>query len=139
MQALRRRVAAAFFANYFLLFVSFGILTPYLQLFLKARGFSPSRIGLLLGIFELAGIVGPILVSRLADSRTAYRALLAGSVVVSVIAFVPLQLTALLPLAAFFAALMGFSYRSSSPLLDSAVSRILPDPRRQYRAGARRR
>ncbi len=132
MQGLRRRVAAAFFANYFLLFVSFGILTPYLQLFLKARGFSPSRIGLLLGIFELAGILGPILVSRLADSRTAYRALLAGSIVVSVIAFVPLQLTTLLPLAAFFTALMGFAYRSSSPLLDSAVSRLLPDPRRQY-------
>jgi PPP family 3-phenylpropionic acid transporter len=132
MQGLRRRVAAVFFANYFLLFVSFGILTPYLQLFLKARGFSPSRIGLLLGIFELAGIAGPLLVSRLADSRTAYRALLAGSLVVSMIAFVPLQLTALLPLAVFCTALMGFSYRSSSPLLDSAVSRILPDPRRQY-------
>jgi PPP family 3-phenylpropionic acid transporter len=132
MQGLRTRVAAAFFANYFLLFVSYGILTPYLQLFLKARGFSPSRIGLLLGIFELAGIVGPILVSRLADSRTAYRALYAGSIVVAVIAFVPLQLTTLLPLAAFCSALMGFSFRSSAPLLDSVVSRILPDPARQY-------
>ncbi len=132
MQGLRTRVAAAFLANYFLLFISFGILTPYLQLFLKARGFSPSRIGLLLGILELAGIAGPILVSRLADSRTAYRALLAASIVVAVIAFIPLQLTTLLPLAAFCMAIMGFSYRSSSPLLDSAVSRVLPDPRRQY-------
>src|SRR5208337_687407 len=110
------RVAAAFFSNYFLLYVSFGILTPYLQLFLRARGFPPSRIGLLLGIFELAGIVGPILVSRLADSRTAYRALLAGSLVMSVIAFAPLQLTALFPVSAFCIALMGFSYRSAAPL-----------------------
>ncbi|MGO9308623.1 MAG: MFS transporter [Spirochaetia bacterium] len=132
MQGLRTRVRATFFANYFVLFVSFGILTPYLQLFLKARGFPPSRIGLLLGIFELAGIVGPILVSRLADSRTAYRALFAGSLVVSVIAFLPLQLTTLFPLVVLCAVVMGFSYRSSSPLLDSAVSRILPDPRRQY-------
>ena len=127
-----RRVAAALFANYFLLFVSFGILTPYLQLYLKARGFSPSRIGLLLGIFELAGIAGPILVSRLADSRTAYRALLAGSVAVAMVAFVPLQLTTLLPVSAFLVAVMGFSYRAAVPLLDSTVSRTLRDPGRQY-------
>jgi len=127
-----RRAAVSFFTNYFLLFVSFGILTPYLQLYLKARGFSPSRIGVLLGIIELAGIVGPILVSRLADSRTAYRALLAVSLVVSVIAFVPLQLTSEFPVYVFCIAIMGFSYRSTAPLLDSAVSRILPDPGRQY-------
>lgn len=127
-----RRAAVSFFTNYFLLFVSFGILTPYLQLYLKAQGFSPSRIGVLLGIIELAGIVGPILVSRLADSRTAYRALLAVSLVVSVIAFVPLQLTSEFPVYVFCIAIMGFSYRSTAPLLDSAVSRILPDPGRQY-------
>jgi len=127
-----RRAAVSFFTNYFLLFVSFGILTPYLQLYLKARGFSPSRIGVLLGIIELAGIVGPILVSRLADSRTAYRALLAVSLVVSVIAFVPLQLTSEFPVSVFCIAIMGFSYRSTAPLLDSAVSRVLPDPGRQY-------
>ena len=74
-----------------------GIHVPYLQLYLKARGFSPSRIGVLLGILEpLPGIAGPLLVSRLADSRTAYRALLVGSLaVVRRIAFVPLQLTTL--------------------------------------------
>jgi PPP family 3-phenylpropionic acid transporter len=127
-----RRAAAAFFANYFLLFSSFAILAPYHQLYLKARGFSPSRIGVLLGILELAGMTGPILLSRLADFRTDYRALLAGSLVMSVLTFVPLQLTTLFPVYVFCIALMGFSYRSTAPLLDSTVSRILPDPRRQY-------
>jgi MFS transporter, PPP family, 3-phenylpropionic acid transporter len=127
-----RRNAAVFFTNYFLLFASFAILAPYLQLYLKARGFSPSRIGLLLGILELAGITGPILLSRLADSRTAYRSLLAAALVVSVASFVPLQLTTLFPVYVFCLALMGFSYRSTAPLLDSAMSRVLPDPRRQY-------
>ena len=127
-----RRNGVILFANYFLLFSSFAILAPYLQLYLSARGFSPSRIGLLLGILELAGITGPILLSRLADSRTAYRSLLAGALAVSVVSFVPLQLTTLFPVYAFCLALMGFSYRSTAPLLDSAVSRLLSDPRRQY-------
>jgi MFS transporter, PPP family, 3-phenylpropionic acid transporter len=127
-----RRAASSFFANYFLLYVSFGILVPYLQLYLKARGFTPSRIGILLGIYGLAGIAGPIFVLRLADSRTAYRALLVGSLVTSAIAFVPLQLTTRFLAAALLLALMGASYLSSAPLLDSTVSRILPDPARQY-------
>jgi PPP family 3-phenylpropionic acid transporter len=127
-----RRVSASLFANYFLLFVSFGILTPYLQLFLKARGFSPSRIGVLLGIFELAGVAGPILVSRWADSRTAYRALLAGSLAAAVAAFIPLQLTTLLPISALLVGIMGFSYRATVPLLDSTVSRTLQNPGQQY-------
>ena len=127
-----RRAATSFFANYFLLYVSFGILVPYLQLYLKARGFTPSRIGVLLGVYALAGIAGPIFVSRLADSRTAYRALLVGSLVTSAIAFVPLQLTTRFLVTALLLALVGASYLSTAPLLDSAVSRILPDPARQY-------
>ena len=127
-----RRNAVVLFTNYFVLFASFAILTPYLQLYLKARGFTPSRIGLLLGILELAGITGPILLSRLADSHTAYRSLLAGALVLSVVSFIPLQLTTLLPVYVLCLALMGFSYRSTAPLLDSAVSRVLSDPRRQY-------
>lgn len=127
-----RRASAIFFSSYFLLYASFGILTPYLQLYLKAQGFSPSRIGLLLGIVELAGLAGPLLVSRLADARAAYRGLLIAALLVSAVAFASIRLTAGLLAAAALAAVIGFSYRSTTPLLDSSVSRSLPDPARQY-------
>jgi hypothetical protein len=51
---------AAFFSNYFLLVVSLGILAPYLQLFLKARGFSPARIGVLLAALFLCYAAVPL-------------------------------------------------------------------------------
>ena len=127
-----RRASAIFFSNYFLLYASFAILTPYLPLYLKARGFSPSRIGLLLGIVELAGLAGPLLVSRLADARGSYRGLLVGSLLASAVAFASMQLTTALLAAAALAAAVGFCYRSVTPLLDSSVSRSLPDPARQY-------
>ena len=76
-------------AGYLLLFSSYAILTPYLPLYLKARGFSPSRIGLLLGSLELAGIAGPILVASLADRRTAYRAFLAAALLLPALLLVP--------------------------------------------------
>jgi MFS transporter, PPP family, 3-phenylpropionic acid transporter len=127
-----RRLTASTFTNYFLLFVSFAILSPYLQLFLKARGMSPSRIGVLLGLLELAGIAGPLLLGRLADSRSAYRGLLAACFGAAVLAFLPMQLTTLFPVFAACIAVLGFAYRSVIPLMDSLVSRTLPDPARQY-------
>jgi MFS transporter, PPP family, 3-phenylpropionic acid transporter len=119
-------------AGYLLLFSTFAILGPYLPLFLRARGFSPSQIGVLMGCMELAGIVGPILLAVLADRRTAYRALLAASLVFSVILLVPLQFSSSLALAVACIAAVGFAYRSSIPLIDSLVGRVLPDPARQY-------
>jgi PPP family 3-phenylpropionic acid transporter len=127
-----RRLAAPAFTNYFVLFVSWAILSPYLQLYLKARGHSPSRIGLLLGCMELAGVAGPLLIGRLADSSCAFRTLLAAGLLLAVATFLPLQLTTAFPVCVACLIAMGFTYRSTIPLLDSIVSRMLPDPARQY-------
>jgi MFS transporter, PPP family, 3-phenylpropionic acid transporter len=127
-----RPIRASFLANYFFLFITYAILAPYLQLYLKARGMSASRIGLLLGCLEIAGLAGPILLGRLADRSSAYKALLAGCILVPIIAFIPMELTTRFPLFLACVIMMGFTYRATTPLLDSLVSRILPDPARQY-------
>lgn len=127
-----RRIAVSGIANYFFLSVSTAILAPYLQLFLKDRGLSPSRIGLLLGILELAGVAGPILIGRRADRRTAYRGLLALCFIIPVAVFVPMQLTTAFPVYVACIIVMGFTYRATIPLLDSLVSRILANPTQQY-------
>jgi PPP family 3-phenylpropionic acid transporter len=127
-----RRASISAFASYFLIFVTFAILSPYLQLYLKARGFTESRIGLLLGLLELAGVAGPMVLARTADARPDSRWLLAGCLLVPVLSFLPLEATTLLPVAAASVAVMGFAYRSVITLLDSAASRLLPDPARQY-------
>ncbi|HTP58864.1 MAG TPA: MFS transporter, partial [Spirochaetia bacterium] len=114
------------------LFASYAILTPYLQLFLKARGLSLPQIGFLLGLLELAGIGGPIILGHLADKRAAYRFVLFAGLVISVLVFIPLQLTTALPVFLVCIAVMGFFYRAGISLLDSLVGRILPDPARQY-------
>ncbi len=127
-----RRITSSSFVNYFFLFITSAVLMPFLQLYLKARGFSASRIGLLLGAFELAGVAGPILIGRLADRQAAYRGFLAATLLGSIGFFLPLQITTALGPALACIVAMGFSYRSAPPLLDSLVTRILPDPTRQY-------
>jgi PPP family 3-phenylpropionic acid transporter len=127
-----RSIAVSGIANYFFMSVSSAILAPYLQLYLKARGLTPSRIGLLLGVLELAGVVGPILIGRLSDRRSAYRALLAACFIVPVLVFLPMQVTTLFWVYLACVLVMGFTYRATIPLLDSLVSRLLPDPTQQY-------
>jgi PPP family 3-phenylpropionic acid transporter len=127
-----RQVRASFLANYFFLYITFAVLTPYLQLYLKVRGMSPSRIGLLLGCLEIAGLAGPVLLGRLADRRGAYKPLLAAGILVPIFAFIPMELSTRFPIFLACVVAMGFTYRATPPLLDSLVSRTLPDPAWQY-------
>jgi PPP family 3-phenylpropionic acid transporter len=125
-------VTGASFSNYFLLSITFAVLSPYLPLYLKAKGFTPSRIGVLLGVLELAGVGGALLIARLADRRSIYRELYAVVLVVSAAAFLLLQLTTALVVSAGCMVLMGLAYRSAAPLLDSLVTRVVPDPAHRY-------
>jgi len=127
-----RRITASAWVNYFCLFATYAVLTPYLQLYLKAQGLLPSQIGFLLGVLELAGIAGPILLGHLADRRSAYRSFLMAAFIIPVLMFIPLELAKGFWVYLICIAGMGFAYRAAIPLLDSHVSRILPDPARQY-------
>ncbi len=127
-----RRISASVFTNYFLLFASWAVLSPYLQLYLKARGLAESRIGLLLGLMEIAGVAGPLVIGRLADRRCAYRALLAAGFLIPVAVLGAMETTRFFPAYVAGMLVVGFTYRAVIPLLDSLVSRLLPYPDRQY-------
>lgn len=132
MPATAPKTGAPIAANYFLLFASWAVLSPYLQLYLKARGLAESRIGLLLGLLEIAGVAGPLVIGRLADRLHTYRALLAACFLIPVAVLASMETTTRFP--AYVAAMLaiGFTYRAVIPLLDSIVSRLLTDPVRQY-------
>jgi PPP family 3-phenylpropionic acid transporter len=127
-----RRILVTGWAGYALLFATYAVLTPYLQLYLRARGFPPSRIGLLLGSFELAGIAGPILVTLLADRFERYRRFIALSLLGSVACFLLLQATRSYAAAFPLMIGLGFCFRSVIPLTDALFGRLLDDPARQY-------
>jgi len=129
---LSRSIGWASWAGYFLLFSSYAVLSPYLQVYLKLRGFSPANIGLLLGCLELAGMAGPMLLGRIADERNVFRRLLAAGLVVPAVLFLPMQASSRFAVFLLAMILMGFTYRSTVPLLDSIASRALADPNRQY-------
>lgn len=123
---------AAFVLNYFFLFATAAVFYPYFQLFLKARGFSLSQLGVLLAATQLAGIIGPLLLGRASDKTGRSRLILIFCVSASVLVLVPLNFTnrfaAFVPLVI----LVGMSYYSLIPLTDALSNRMLSDPDKNW-------
>jgi PPP family 3-phenylpropionic acid transporter len=124
----------AFVLNYFFLFVTSAVYFPYLQLFLKARGFSASQVGVLLACSQIAGILGPLLIARLADKTGRFRLITLFSLAASVATWALLEFVAPSRLWGFapFMLLLGIGLNSLIPLLDGLASKQLSDPARQY-------
>ncbi len=111
---------------YFGLFASFTIVSPFLQLFLKDLNYSPSQIGILQGSFEVAGIVGPMLIGRLGDKTGRYKLLIVLCMILSVLfhSLLIIPMPFLLALTGIF--FLGFFYKNGIPLTDTLTSHGLP-------------
>jgi PPP family 3-phenylpropionic acid transporter len=127
-----RRIKTVAFTNYFLLFITYAILAPYLQLYLKARSLSSSQIGILLGCLELAGVAGPLLLGRLADFKGIYRSLIAICLLASIVVFAAMEFTTFFPVYIVCIIALGAFYRAAIPLQDGLVGRIISSNVRQY-------
>jgi len=118
--------------HYFVLFAVFATINPYLQLFLRARGFSNAQIGFLQGIVGLAGVAGPMVIGYLADRLGQRRALLMACLAAFAALMLPLNATSSLAVAAVLAGGVGFVGRTPIPLTDTLATHELPDPANQY-------
>ena len=118
--------------NYFCIYTMLAVLAPYLQLFLKAGGFSPSRIGILLGTYNLAGILGAILLGRLADRHRRVKVQLAVTLAVFLGAFLLIYLFPNIFIVFAGLIVMGFFFKSMMPLTDAFTLQALPDPDHDY-------
>jgi PPP family 3-phenylpropionic acid transporter len=118
--------------SFFFLFATMAVMGPHLQLFLRAKGFGLSQVGLLLGCFQLAGVAGPLLLGHLTDRWGTYRAILFATVAGAILSFVALQLAEGLIPAIFFIAFLGIFFRAPISLMDAHAIRALPNPVKDY-------
>jgi PPP family 3-phenylpropionic acid transporter len=111
-----------FILVYIVTYFSFASVTPYLSLLVRGLGYSPKVVGILLGIFEGAGIAGPFLFGYFADRTGRYKpGLLISSGLVAA-AVIPLILLRSPILSSVFLAIMAIGFRSTVPLLDAATT-----------------
>jgi len=111
-----------FVPSYIFLFAVPAVSAPYLAILLRDLGYSPIWVGMLLGIFSGAGILGPFAFGFWADKAGNYRrALIVSAVIPTLLAF-PLVLWVHPALTAVFLAFMAFGLRSTASLLDAVTT-----------------
>jgi PPP family 3-phenylpropionic acid transporter len=115
---------------YFLFFAIYGI-SPYLQIILRRLGYSPAAVGLFLGLFELVGIAGPIVLARKADALGRFNPFLIGSGIGII-----LGMGLLVSVHHAIAVVIGLSLASLGlktpvPVLDTALLRAIETDQRE--------
>lgn len=100
----------------------YGALTPYLSILVRGLGYSPFWVGILLGVFEGAGVAGPFVFGYLTDRTGNYRMALITATVLPVLAVVPLIVFIHPLISMVMLALMAFGFRSTTSLLDAVTT-----------------
>lgn len=116
-----------YFTLGFFCIYSVAALQPYLPLLLRAQGLSPSLTGILLGVFEAAGMGGPFIFGSAADRWGRYKPGLILSHVLILLCLAPLFLLRNPLLIALCMAVMGAGFRSTFPLFDAITTINLGD------------
>jgi PPP family 3-phenylpropionic acid transporter len=123
-----------FAIQYFLLFTVMATVFPYFQVFLRAKGFTPTQVGDLMGLNSLAVVIGPLLIGWLADRFGQRRNALAACFLLFGLLMVPLNATAGFWAAAVLVVGVGLTHQTTIPLSDTLASSWLPGPREYGRA-----
>jgi PPP family 3-phenylpropionic acid transporter len=110
-----------FALSYFALFAIYGVSTPYLQILVRNLGYEPAAVGLFLGLFEVVGIAGPLIIARLADSRGAYRPSLFACAALTIAPLPPLVLLHEPIATALSLVVLSLGIRSMVPIMDAST------------------
>jgi len=99
-----------------------AVIAPYLSIMIRGLGYGPLWVGILLGIYEGAAIIGPLLCGYWADRSGNYRTALLVSCVIPALVVFPMIQWVNPAVSAVLLALLAFSFRSCISLLDAVTT-----------------
>ncbi len=119
-----------FAIQYFALFALLGTIAPYMQRFLRARGFSEIENGALLGVMAM-GACGPAFLGTLAD-RVGRKRMMVVCALLAATLLPLLAATHSVWVAGALLVAIGLATAMFIPLTDTLAANELPDPARNY-------
>jgi len=99
-----------------------AVIAPYLSIMLRALGYSPVWVGILLGIYEGAAMAGPLLTGYWADKTGNYRPALLTACIIPALVVLPLVWWVHPAVSAVLLAMLAFGVRSTISLLDAVTT-----------------
>jgi PPP family 3-phenylpropionic acid transporter len=107
------------------MYMTIGVISPYLAILVRGLGYSPSVVGLLLGVFEAAGIAGPFVLGRLVDRWGRYKPGLLICVVLMLLPGIPLARSGSLAVSALMLGILAVGTKSSIPLTEAMTTLVV--------------
>ncbi len=125
------------YISFFFVYSIFAIVNPYLQVLLRNSGYSYEAVGVLLGIFEVSGIVGPLVVGRIVDKTGRLKDTVLIATAASALGLILLVRSGPIWLTVLALIITAFFLRSLLPLVDTvATNRFNGDAQRYSRIRA---
>lgn len=103
-------------------FVVFAVSAPYLPLLIRALGYGPLMLGLLMGAFEIAGIAGPFILGWVSDRYGRFRPALALSYAFTALPLYPLVVFHHPAITFCCLVVLAIGVRSIAPVVDTAAT-----------------
>lgn len=116
----------------FFLFAIYGVVAVYLPVVLTGMGYTATQVGFLLGIFEGAGVILPLIVSPLIEKKGQYGLFLILMGLVMAVVPVPMVKIMGFGATAAFLSLYSFGYKGAVPLSDSLIQKSLTGGENDY-------
>ena len=116
----------------FFLFAIYGVVAVYLPVVLTGMGYTATQVGFLLGIFEGAGVILPLIVSPLIEKKGQYGLFLILMGLVMAVVPVPMVKIMGFGATAAFLSLYSFGYKGAVPLSDSLIQKFLTGGENDY-------
>ncbi len=120
------------YSSFFFMYSIYAIVNPFLQVMLRNMGYSYEVVGVLLSLFEIAGIVGPLLVARQVDKRGNMKGVVLFSTILSSLGMTAMMLSTSIAMTVLGLVLLAFFLRSLMPVLDSYANNLFNGDSQKY-------
>ncbi len=120
------------YLSFFFVYSIIAVVGPFLQVLLRNSGYSYEAVGVLLGIFEVAGIVGPLVVGRIVDRTGRLKDTVLASTGVLALGLILLGRSGPLWLTIIALIITAFFLRSLLPLVDTVATNRFDGDAQRY-------
>lgn len=109
-----------------------GLFNSHITIFLSLKGYSHFLIGILTGILNLSGLIGPLVIGSFLAKTQNYRMVFIGIALISALMLLGLSMFQLIWLSAILIFIYGFFVTSFGSTMESAFVNFLYNPYKEY-------
>lgn len=118
--------------SFFFMYTVYAVVNPFLQVMLRNIGYSYDAVGVLLSLFEVSGIIGPLVIAKYTDKHGNMKAILMFSTVASMAGMVILMFSSTWWMTSIGLVVLAFFIRSLTPVLDTYTNNMFNGDSRRY-------